>query len=33
MAGEGVLNFVFSNGEYLNNKELMYNPKLTLSML
>lgn len=27
------LNFVFSNGAYWNNKELMYNARLTLSVL
>lgn len=27
------LNFVFSNGAYWNNKELMYNAKLNLSVL
>lgn len=27
------LNFVFSNGAYWNNKELMYNAKLTFSVL
>lgn len=30
---ERCLNFVFPNGAYWNNKELMYNARLTLSVL